>query len=270
MSQAGGSEASIFSSSVAPETMRSARAMKSAKNFSSSGNQAERGHGHSSRPDDRRTAPGVCHRFRYTDVTNVSRGRRTAIHLELTGTTPTGDAPASRSSMRDIRNTFSRRTSHGVVPARATWLALAARCRSARCRRPRSRPSRASSAACSTRARRALPGVTVTVTSKDTGAVRTDVTERRRHLHHHQPRARAPTPSRPSSPASSRRPRRRPRRRPGRTSRDADAGRRRADRDGDRHGRRAGARHRRRPRSASTSRRKKSRTCRSTAATSPT
>ena len=37
VSQAGGSEASIRSSSVAPETMRSARVMKSAKNFSSRG-----------------------------------------------------------------------------------------------------------------------------------------------------------------------------------------------------------------------------------------
>ena len=43
-------------------------------------------------------------------------------------------------------------------------------------RRPPSKPSRASSAACSTKSGAALPGVTVTVTSKDTGAVRTDVT----------------------------------------------------------------------------------------------
>ncbi len=41
VSQAGGSEASIRSSRVAPETIRSARVMKSAKELFFSGNQAE-------------------------------------------------------------------------------------------------------------------------------------------------------------------------------------------------------------------------------------
>src|SRR5687767_7754963 len=59
MSQAGGSEDNMRSSRVAPETIRSARVMKSAKNFSSRG-------------ISRKRTPESMSHGRYMDVTSLS------------------------------------------------------------------------------------------------------------------------------------------------------------------------------------------------------
>src|SRR5690349_5145837 len=140
VSQAGGSDASIRSRSVAPDTIRSARVMKSAKNFSSRGIRRKR-------------TPEVCH----TIVTLALHPR--SFH----GFNPAVIWPirpaATFACMKALRILLV------VFAFTAMPLAAAAQQTESRITGRVLDPSQA-----------ALPGVTVTVTSKATAAVRSDVT----------------------------------------------------------------------------------------------
>ena len=105
------------------------------------------------------------------------RGATPAIHLELTGTTSdrNGRVDARR---RETQHHPSRRTFHAVVPARRPggWLFIAAGLAGASPASAQQTESRILGRVLD-QSGAALPGVTVTVTSKSTGAERTAVTD---------------------------------------------------------------------------------------------